>query len=401
MDLERVLADTPIKLAYFNHLAASIPPLPVVEEVNRYFDSVLAEGSASPFTEPECYRRREEARTLLARLVGAADPSEIAFTSCGSDALALVAGGLDWRPGDAIVTSELEFVSSYANWWWAARRFNLGLRLARGRPPGAVDLDHLASLLTTRTRLVALSLLPNSLGTLQPVADAARLAHSAGALFLLNACPGVGMVPLDVRLLGCDFLAGTGRKYLRGPTGTGFLYARRELMERLSPPGVGWNSGEWDYGTGEFRLARGGERFSTGEPAFPNLLGLGRALSYLEGLGGPEATWRRVRGLTARLLQGLRGIGGVTVYGPQGMEGRGAVVAFNVEGMQPAQVADALRREGTLIEAGDFLCPGPLRLFGVASVARFCLHYFNTEAQVDRALEQVASLASASGRPRG
>jgi len=261
---------------------------------------------------------------------------------------------------------------------------------------GQIDLGALARLVDERTKLIGLTWVPTSGGLVNPAAAVGRIARDAGALYLLDATQAVGQFPVDVHDVGCDLLTGTGRKFLRGPRGTGFLWVRDTALERLDPFVAEIGSATWDGGRG-FTWADGARRFETWENSYVNIIGLGAAVQQALELR-LDAIGDRTRTLGERLREDLGQLPGVTTH-DLGTH-RCAIVTAKIAGRSADDVAAALGRAGinvstTVAEHN----PLDTEQRGIHPLVRFSPHYYNTEAEIDRAVAAVAELASA-GRHR-
>jgi selenocysteine lyase/cysteine desulfurase len=254
---------------------------------------------------------------------------------------------------------------------------------------GQLDLAALAGMADERTRLIGVSHVPTFGGLVQPVAEIGRIARGCGALFLLDATQSVGQFPVNVDAIGCDMVTGTGRKFLRGPRGTGFLWVRTAVLDRLDPFVVEIGSATWDGHRG-FTWADGARRFGSWEQSYVNLLGLGAAARQALDLG-LDVIGQRAATLGARLRDQLSELPGVTTYDLG--ETRCAIVTAKIDGVPAEQAAEALRRAGvnvttTLPEHN----PLDTEDRGVHPLIRFSPHYYNTEDEIDRVTELVSGL---------
>ena len=254
---------------------------------------------------------------------------------------------------------------------------------------GQIDVDALANLIDEHTKLIGLTWVPTAGGLVNPAAEVGRLARAADVLYLLDATQAVGQFPIDVSAIGCDLLTGTGRKFLRGPRGTGFLYAGERAIDRLEPFVAEIRSATWDGGR-SFTWVDGARRFETWENSYINILGLGTAVRQALDIG---LDWigTRSAALGSRLRGGLAQIDGVTVH-DLGRE-QCAIVTARVAGMDTGELADELSRQGinvstTVAEHNQF------DTRDVHPLLRLSPHYFNTEAEIDRAVEAVAGLTA-------
>jgi cysteine desulfurase/selenocysteine lyase len=326
--------------------------------------------------------------------VGAASREEIVFTRGTTEAINLVAQavGRTLGPGDEIIVSEMEHHSNLIPWQMACRDRGATLRAVPVIGEGFLDMEAFARLLSPRTRVVALAHVSNVLGTINPVAEIIRRGREAGALVLLDGAQGAPHLPLDLGSMGPDFYVFSGHKML-GPTGIGVLYGRRATLERLEPAWGGgemikevwidhaqWNDLPW--------------RFEPGTPPIAGAVGIHAAVEYLDKLGMERvATYER--DLTARCLDALVRIPGVTIYGPRNAEIKGAVVAFNVEGLHPHDGAALLDERGIAVRAGHHCAQPLMKRLGIVGTLRASFSVYNTPAEIERLAEAVGDLRGA------
>jgi cysteine desulfurase/selenocysteine lyase len=266
------------------------------------------------------------------------------------------------------------------------------LRVIPVREDGTLDLDQAGRLIGARTRLVAVAHVSNVLGTVNPVRTLAELAHAAGALILVDAAQSAVHLPVDVQALGADFLVTSGHKML-GPTGSGFLYARADLLEAMPPwqtgggmiSRVGWNT---------TTFAPIPQRFEAGTPAIAEVIALGAAMDYLAGIGF-EAITRHEGDLLAYAHQRLGEVAGLRIFGTA--QEKTGVVSFALEGCHPHDVGTILDREGVAIRAGHHCAQPLMERFGVPAMARasFCL--YNTRQDVDALVQGLARVRKVMG----
>jgi selenocysteine lyase/cysteine desulfurase len=255
---------------------------------------------------------------------------------------------------------------------------------------GQIDVAALEDAIDERAKLISISHVPTSGGLVNPAAAVGEVARRAGVPFLLDACQSVGQMPIDVRAIGCDFLSATGRKFLRGPRGTGFLYVSREWIERLEPPFAEVGGGDWTSIDG-YTLKPDARRFETWEASHALQLGLGAAIDYALALG-PERIWTRVEALGAALRARLEAIPGVTVHDLGAV--RCGIVTFGVAGVSADDVrADLARRRINVYVSG----PDDTRLDferrGLGRIVRASVHYFNTDDELAALCDAVEGLA--------
>jgi selenocysteine lyase/cysteine desulfurase len=292
--------------------------------------------------------------------------------------------------GDRILTGRAEYGSNVLAYWQAAERTGAEVVVVPNDRYGQLDVAALAAMAAERTRLIGVSHVPTSGGLVQPVAEIGKIARACGALYLLDATQSVGQLPLAAAAIGCDMLTGTGRKFLRGPRGTGFLWVRTAALERLDPFVAEIGSATWD-GHGGFTWAQGARRFGTWEHSYVNVLGLGAAVRQALDLGLPAIAQRAVT-LGTRLRDQLGELPGVSTHDLG--QTRCAIVTAKVSNRAADDVAAALRRAGlnvstTVAEHN----PLDTQDRGVHPLIRFSPHYYNTEDEIDRATELLAAQA--------
>ena len=401
-DLARVArADFPIleqsvrgqPLIYLDHAATSQKPRQVMEALLHYYrhDNANVHRGAHTLS-ARATEAFEAARASVARFVGAADPAEIVFSRNATEAINLVAysWGLDnLKPGDEVVLSVMEHHSNLVPWQLVAHRTGAVLRHVGITTSGELDLVQLQTLLGERTRLVSIVHLSNTLGCLNPIARIAAQAKRVGALLLVDGCQALPHRTVDVQALGCDWYVGSGHK-LCGPTGIGFLWGRRALLEAM-PPFLGGGEMIDDVHLDHSTWAQLPHKFEAGTPAIAEAIGLATALDYLSRLG-LQQIHAREQDLTQHLFNRLGAVDGLTIHGPtpQQQPERGALASFDVDGAHAHDIAALLDGDGICIRSGHH-CTQPLhRLLKVPATARASLNFTNTIEEIDRFGEQLA-----------
>lgn len=370
-------------LVYLDSAATAQKPIQVIEAIARFYREANANVHRGLYAlSVEATELYENARKKIAALIGAR-PEEVIFTRGTTESLNLLAyslGEARVREGDGILVTVMEHHANLIPWQELARRKGAALSAVRITPDGELDMDDFRRRLSARTAVVAVTHISNVLGTINPIPEISREAHRVGALVVVDAAQSIPHLPVDVRELGCDFLAFSGHKML-GPTGIGVLWGRRELLEEMPPFLTGgemirevwidratWN--DLPY------------KFEAGTPPIAQAVGLGAAVEYLAGLGMEEVR-RHEEELTGLLLEGLKAREYVEIYGPHEPQKRGGVVAFNLRGIHPHDVATLLDQEGIAIRAGHH-CAQPLhRLLGVPASCRASVYVYNTPEEIE------------------
>ena len=393
IDVARARAETPgcARVLHFNNAGASLVPEPVLQAVMSHLQCEALNGAYE--AEAEAGERLRGVYRSIAALLGCT-PDEIALTENATRAWDMAFYAIPFRPGDRILTGQNEYASNYLAFLQVARRTGAVVEAIPNDAVGQIDLTALQNALDERVRLIALTHVPTNGGLVQPAAEVGRIAREAGVLYLLDACQSAGQIPLDVAEIGCDILSATGRKYLRGPRGTGFLYVRREILERLEPPFVDLLAAEWT-GPAEYQLRPDARRFETWEGNVAGRLGLGAAVEYALGWG-LDAIQERVQSLAELLRAELARIPGVVVR-DLGVE-RCGIVSFTMDGCEAASVKARLAEQRINVStspASSTLLD--MRARGLESVVRASVHYYNTEAEVARFCQAVAALRRSAG----
>lgn len=387
-DVEAVRAQFPIlnrqvngkPLVYLDSAASAQKPRPVIDAMTAVMEGSYANVHRGLHTlANETTDAYEAARKSIARFINASE-SEIVFTKGGTEAVNLVASGLGARlsEGDEIVLTEMEHHANIVPWHFLRERKGVVLKFIPVLEDGSLDLGALPGLLTERTRMVAVTHMSNVLGTINPVAEIARMAHDAGALVLIDGCQGVVHLPVDVKALDVDFYVFSGHK-LYGPTGIGVLYGKPEALAALPPYQGG---GEM---IGEVRLeaityADPPHRFEAGTPPIIEAIGLGAAVEWLNGIDRKAAVEHEAR-LYQRVREGLKGANWLRVIGDA--PGKGAIMAFTVDGAHAHDVAQILDRYGVAVRAGSHCAEPLMRRFGLTASARASFALYNTEGEAD------------------
>ncbi|GHC34104.1 aminotransferase class V-fold PLP-dependent enzyme [Streptomyces cinnamoneus] len=395
MDIAALRRDTPgcAHRVHLNNAGAGLVSRRTLDTMTAHLEREARIGGYEAATEQE--QAIEDVYAGLAELVGGR-PEEVALFDNATHAWQAAFYSLAFRPGDRILTGRAEYGSNVLAYLHIAQRTGAEVVVVPNDAHGRFDTAALAGLLDERTRLVGISHVPTSGGLVNPVAEIGRITRRAGVPFLLDATQSVGQFPVDVREIGCDLLTATGRKFLRGPRGTGFLWVRPALLDRLDPHVSETASALWDGKRG-FTWQPGARRFATWEMGWAGVLGLGSAVRQALELG-VGATGERAIALGAALRERLDALPGVGTY-DLGRE-RCAIVTAKVDGVPADEVKAALTREGINVSTTT---PGQSQFDtedrGVHPLVRLSPHYYNTEDELDRAAAVLARLAR-TGQPR-
>jgi selenocysteine lyase/cysteine desulfurase len=317
-------------------------------------------------------------------------PHEVAIVDSATRAWAAAFAAFRFKSGDRILVSRAEYASNVLPILQVAERDGVALEVVPDDESGQLDIEALAAMLDERVALVAVTLVPTQGGLVNPAADIGRLTRAAGVPFLLDACQAAGQLPLDVCELGCDVLSATGRKFLRGPRGTGFLYVREELLDRLVPPVLDLHGATWTA-PGRYEVRPDARRFEYFERSMAIQLGLAAAIDYALSWG-IDAIEARLVAMAEELRRRLQELPGVDVH-DQGRR-RCAIVTFTVAGVPAQQVAERLRLDGVNVavsSASSARFDLPAR--GLDTLVRASVHYYNSEEEVDCLVDLVSAIA--------
>lgn len=362
-------------------------PTVVVDAMKRHIDLESDIGGyAAADRESE---RFDAVYGSVARLLNAA-PDEIALMENATVAWQMAFYALAFREGDRILTAEAEYAANYVAFLQVAKRTGAIIDIVPSDATGELDVHALERMIDAHVKLIAITWVPTNGGLLNPAAAIGKIARARGIPYLLDACQAVGQMMVDVEAIGCDMLSATGRKFLRGPRGTGFLYVRRALLQRLEPPMIDHFAAPW-VARDEYRLRDDARRFETWENNHAARLGLGAAVDYALDIGlGPIE--QRCRMLAGRLRAGLASIRSVKIRDL----GRtpGAIVSFTMDGHDADAIVRSAAAAAITIGASD---PSSTRIDAeirdLPPVVRASPHYYNTEAEIDRLIGHLAGLA--------
>lgn len=359
-------------MIHFNNAGAALPSRPVLDAVLGHLGREAEIGGYRALAEAS--KRIEAVYDSVARLLNAA-PDEIALVESATRAWDIAFTALTLAPGDRVLTARAEYASNMLTLLHAAQRRGVVIDLAPDDADGQVDVAALAALIGPRTRLIALTHAPTDSGLVNPAAAVGALAAAHGLPFLLDACQSVGQMPVDVAALGCTMLSATGRKFLRAPRGTGFLYVRRDWLQRLDPATLDMRAATWTA-PDAYEIRPDARRFETWEAAAANRLGLGAAVDDALRWGLP-AIRARIDALATRLRARLTELG-ATVH-DRGVV-RSGIVTFSTD-EAPAAVMARLQAAEINVSVSS---PGWSRFTGVQPRVRASLHYYNDDDEIER-----------------
>ena len=397
IDVARIRKDFPIftrtirdgkKLVYLDNGATSQKPQVVIDaEVDFYAKHNAAAHRGAHQLAEEATELFEASRQTVADFLGAKS-EEIVFTKGATESLNLLAYAISNAesgskfaigPGNSIVVSEMEHHANLIPWQQLAKRSGAELKWFGVTPDGRLDESNIDSLITSKTKVVAITQQSNVLGTINNLDKIVRKAHEVGAIVIVDACQSVPHIPVDVTKLGADFLTFSGHKIL-GPTGVGVLWGRYELLNELPPFLFGGSMIE-NVTMTDATWAEAPRRFEAGVPNMAQVVGLGAAINYIQKIG-LQNIHEHEELLTAYLIKNLLAIEGVSIVGPLDIALRGAVVSFTVEGIHPHDLGQFLDNAGIAVRTGHH-CAWPLtRSLGVPATTRASLYLYNDQSDL-------------------
>ena len=387
-DLDRARRETPgcANVLHFNNAGAGLMPCPVLEATIAHLHLEAQIGGYEAAARAR--ERVEHAYDAAAALLGCAR-DEVAIVENATRAWDMAFYSVPLTRGDRILTAAAEYASNYIAFLQVARKTGATIEAIPDDEHGQLSIDALRKAIDERVKLIAITHVPTNGGLVNPAAAVGKVAREAGVLYLLDACQSVGQMPIDVDAIGCDLLSTTGRKYLRGPRGTGFLYVRRSVLDRLEPSFLDVHAAQW-VARDRFEIRPDARRFENWETYYAGKIGLGVTIDYAL-QWGLEAIRARVSGLAEALRVRLNGLPGVTVR-DKGAE-RCGIVTFTVDGKQPEEIRNRLAERKINVTVSSFRSTRlDMEARGLAGLVRASVHYYNSEEEVERFCATLVSL---------
>ncbi len=389
LDVNSLRSDTPgcRNVIHFNNAGASLIPQPVRDAITNYLDEEISYGGY------ETARKRkdeiEQTYASAARLINA-NASEIALMENATAAWHMAFFSIPFQDGDRILTSASEYASNYISYLRLKKEKDVSIEVIPNDSHGQTDPKALAAMMDQKVRLVSITHIPTNSGLVNPAEEIGAVVHKHDCFYLLDACQSAGQYPLDVEKIGCDMLSATGRKYLRGPRGTGFLYVNSEKLERLHPPLPDLHSAEW-VERDEYKLRNDARRFENWEFNYAAVVGLNAAITYALDLGMP-AIWQQIRELAEKLRARLDTVNGIDVH-DLGKEKCG-IVTFTLEGKEPEEICADLEKEGINVSvSGRSSTRIDMEERGLEQMVRASIHYYNTEEEIEVLVKKLKEMA--------
>ncbi len=403
-DVERVRADFPIfeqkiyghPLVFLDSAASAQKPRAVIDAVRRCYESEYANIHRGVyFLSERATEAFEEAREKVRRFLNAREAREIVFVRGATEAINLVAqchGRGFLGPGDEIVVSHMEHHSNIVPWQMLRADKGIVLRVAPIDDDGELVLDEFEKLLGPRTRLIAITHVANSIGTIVPLREVIGMARARGITVLVDGCQAVPHMPVDVQELDCDFYAFSGHK-LFGPSGIGVLYGKAERLEAMPPyQGGGEMIRSVTFEKTEYNVIP--HKFEAGTPHIAGAIGLGAAIDYIGGVG-LERIGAHERALLEHATQRLKEFNSVRLFGTA--RDKASILSFTIEGVHPHDVGTVLDRQGIAVRAGHHCAQPMMDRFGVAATVRASFGMYNTREDADALASGIAKVMDIFG----
>jgi cysteine desulfurase/selenocysteine lyase len=387
IDVQRARRETPgcENVLHFNNAGAALMPQPVLHAAIGHLQLEALVGGYEAAA--QAYEAVEHVYDAAATLVGC-HRDEIAIVENATRAWDMAFYAVPLGPGDRILTAMAEYASNYIAFLQVVRKTGAVVEVIPNDASGQLSIDALRHAIDDRVKLIAITHVPTNGGLVNPAAAVGQVAREAGVMYLLDACQSIGQLPIDVEAIGCDMLSATGRKYLRGPRGTGFLYVRRQILSRLEPPFLDLHAAQW-VADDRFEIRPDARRFENWETYYAGKIGLGVAIDYAL-QWGIEAIWARIKRLADELRQQLSAIAGVTVR-DEGVE-RCGIVSFTVAGSDADAVQRRLAKARINVSVSRVSSTRlDMEARDLPDLVRASVHYYNTDEEIERFCTLLAS----------
>lgn len=387
-DIKRFRSETAgvNKVIHLNNAGSSLPADVVRESVLNYLQEEMTCGGYE--VHAKYFEEIEGVYDSIARLLNA-DPGEIAVLENATVAWNAAFQAISFKEGDEIITCQADYSSNYLAYLHLQKKVGVKVKVAPNDEQGQVDVEALDQMVTDATRLISMVHMPTNGGLVSPVEAVGKVARKHNVLYLLDACQSAGQIMLDVKQIGCDMLSATGRKYIRGPRGTGFLYVSDRVKDQLIPAVIDLHSAEWTA-LNEYRWRDDARKFENWESNFAGILGLKKAVDYALD-AGLESIWERVQFLGDMLRRKLETLDKVSVHDVGAV--KGGIVSFSVVGYSAAEVKSHLKNHGINVSwLGTANARLDMEARAIKEIVRASVHYFNVEEELDELISKLKLL---------
>ncbi|GCF08864.1 aminotransferase class V-fold PLP-dependent enzyme [Dictyobacter arantiisoli] len=389
-DIDRARSATPASanILHFNNAGSSLMPQPVLDATIEHLQLEAQIGGYEAFDQQQDLL--EHGYAAAAQLINASS-DEIAFLESATAAWNAAFYSIPFKPGDRILTSMAEYASNYIAYLQVTRRTGAVVEAIPDDEYGQLSIEALRNTIDEHVKLIAVTHVPTSGGLVNPIEAIGNVAREAGILYLVDACQSVGQMPIDVQKIGCDMLSTTGRKYLRAPRGTGFLYVRQGLIEQIEPATLDMHAATW-VARDRYEMVSNARRFEAFEANYASRIGLVTAIDYALDWG-MDTIWRRIKELAYRLRTRLTAIPGVIVH-DRGITQCG-IVTFTIDGVDPVDIQKQLNAQRINVSIAQRSSTRlDLEARGLTTMIRASVHYYNTDEEITRFCQAIDKLAA-------
>lgn len=393
-----IRADIPLlnDLIYLDAASTTPTPEPVINAMNDYFHNFNANiGRGAYKMAVKSTNKFENAREKIAKFINSAN-NEVIFTKNTTEAINLVANGIEFKKEDSIIVPNIEHHSNFLP-WLNLKKQGINLKVIKANKYGVIDVSDIEKALDDTTKLITTTHVSNSIGSCQPIYEIGDIADANDVLYMVDAAQSAGHMKLDVKETKADFVAFPGHKGLLGPVGTGFLYCKGDIAEQLKPINLGGGTVS-DVSEDDFKLEPVPARFEGGTQNIAGIIGLGAAVDYVKRIGIENIEKHSVK-LTKYMYEGINNIDNTICYGdPENIHG---IVAFNIDGMNSHDVAKILDEIKNICVRSGYHCAIPaIKHVGadaLGGTVRASVHYYNTKEEIDILIETVNEVSIFAG----
>lgn len=378
LQIEQLRKETPgcQQVLHFNNAGAALPPLCVVNAIKDHIDLEATIGGyeAANISQDKIEKMYDAASKLIH-----CDREEIAFVENATRAWDMAFYSFKFKKGDRILTAMCEYASNYLAFLHMSKHTGVKVEVINNDHFGQLDIEDLKNKLDEHVKLIAITHVPTQGGLINPAADVGKIANEMHIPYILDTTQSIGQMPINVQKLGCDFLCATGRKYLRGPRGTGFLYAKKEIIAQCDPPFIDLHSAKWCEDN-DYILKPTAQRFESWEQNIAAKIGLGVAIDYALTIG-PKAIWQRIQYLADKLRERLSNIPSVTLHDLG--EKKCGIVTFSCKNQSAKEIQQYLssKKINVSISLQEYARLDMAKR-NLAEIVRASVHYYNTEEEV-------------------
>ncbi len=388
LNIEKLRSETPgcKNVVHFNNAGAALPPLAVTNSMKEHLELEASIGGYE--AAQAAVDKSEKIYDLAAKLINC-DREEIAFVENATRAWDMAFYSLKFNKGDRIITAMSEYASNYLAFLHCAKHTGAVIDVVENDSFGQLDVGDLKNKINDKVKLIAITHIPTQGGLVNPAEEVGKIAKENNILYLLDTTQSVGQMPIDVKKIGCNFLCATGRKYLRGPRGTGFLYASKEILDQCDPPFIDLHSATW-VSDNDYILNSSAHRFETWEQNITGKIGLGVAIDYALKLG-LEKIWERIQFLSDYFRQQLSEIPAIELH-DLGVNKCG-IVTFTFKGKKVGEIQQYLskRKINVSISLEEY-ARLDLSARHLPALVRASVHYYNTEEEIKTFCEAIKSM---------